>query len=222
MPTSDWYLDGVDIPAMKIIKSAEKEVWQVVVRKLRVWCHTTTPVFPDTPVDDAACRPWCILVFNLYPAGRILTHQWCNPPDVFPTGAAVMPILLSLMRDPPDSVPQRRPKSIVFADTVLASQCFNSLMALGVECSQLFETPGTSGIVRELSRIMIDKDVATGGGAASSLPGTSLCPLRDCVCVSVCNCLSPGCLVYFVIALMCVCVSACAYVRACVSACAYV
>lgn len=75
VPTSELFLEGVDVPSLKRIPVVEKEVWQVVVRKLRVWSACETSEFSDTPPGEAACRPYCILVFNLYPAGRILTHQ---------------------------------------------------------------------------------------------------------------------------------------------------
>lgn len=47
----------------------ESEIWQVVVRKLRVWSAASEG--PDDGSEAVPCRPYCVLVNNLYPLGQV-------------------------------------------------------------------------------------------------------------------------------------------------------
>ena len=78
----------------------DQEIWQVVIRKLRVWAASS-----EGGEDDAGaipCRPYCIMVNNSYPKGQVITRQLCSPPEKYPDAKTVLDIVLNVMVNPPD------------------------------------------------------------------------------------------------------------------------
>ena len=99
----------------------EQEIWQVLVRKLRVW--SASSMGADSGDDAMPCRPHCIFVDNLYPKGRALVAP---RPEAPPAPEAILELTLRLMAEPPDErTPQHRPGRVVFGQlptACLASQ----------------------------------------------------------------------------------------------------
>ena len=63
------HLSQDEINMINRFDQKEKEIWQIVVRKLRVWSAKGS----GAPEGEEAipCRPYCILVNNLYPLGQV-------------------------------------------------------------------------------------------------------------------------------------------------------
>jgi hypothetical protein len=148
----------------------EQEIWQVLVRKLRVW--SASSVGADSGDDAIPCRPHCIFVNNLYPKGRALTRELVVPrPEAPPEPEAILELTLRLMAEPPDErTPQHRPGRVVFADVRYANALSLSYRALGIECTQLSESDGVDDHVAEFSSFLVRKDLAARS-SVSEKPG---------------------------------------------------
>ncbi|KAG7392877.1 hypothetical protein PHYPSEUDO_014364 [Phytophthora pseudosyringae] len=141
------------------LEKKQLEVWQVVVRQLRVWSASSTGA--EEGHDAVPCRPYCILVNNLYPLGQVVSKKICDPPEVYPSPQTVLDLTLQAMLDPPTSTPQHRPDKIVFPDKNFVGQLRKSYSALGIECSYLSESDGIDAYIQELSQHLIRKDFAS-------------------------------------------------------------
>jgi hypothetical protein len=98
------------VAAAKKWPVTEKEVWQVLVRKLRVWSAESTGA-AEGP-DAVPCRPYCLLINNLYPLGRVLGKHLCDPPERVPTPAVVLREIFETMSNPPSGIPRHRPGKV--------------------------------------------------------------------------------------------------------------
>lgn len=58
-----------EIEKLKRIDQQEKEIWQIVVRKLRVWSAASNGAAEGA--EAIPCRPYCMLINNLYPLGQV-------------------------------------------------------------------------------------------------------------------------------------------------------
>jgi hypothetical protein len=141
------------------LEKKQLEVWQVVVRQLRVWSASSSGA--DEGQDAVPCRPYCVLVNNLYPLGQVVSKKICDPPEVYPSPQTVLDQTLQAMLDPPTSTPQHRPDKIVFPDKHFVGQLRKSYSALGIECSYLSESDGIDAYIQELSQHLIRKDLAS-------------------------------------------------------------
>ncbi|EEY63011.1 uncharacterized protein PITG_14637 [Phytophthora infestans T30-4] len=141
------------------LEKKQLEVWQVVVRQLRVWSASSAGA--DDGHDAVPCRPYCILVNNLYPLGQVVSKKICDPPEVYPSPQTVLDLTLQAMLDPPTNTPQHRPDKIVFPDKNYVGQLRKSYSALGIECSYLSESDGIDAYIQELSQHLIRKDLAS-------------------------------------------------------------
>ena len=142
-------------------------MWQITVKRLRCWAPwASAPGGPPIPV-----RPYCVLVGCLYPTGRLVKHDICNPPDAPPGCPRLLALLLSAMHNPAgEGVPAHRPGKVTFTDAALAGGCAKSLSALGVETSVLSEAAGFPDYVRGLSKALCMKGSAAVS-AACDRPG---------------------------------------------------
>ncbi|ETI42613.1 hypothetical protein, variant 2 [Phytophthora nicotianae P1569] len=141
------------------LEKKQLEVWQVVVRQLRVWSASSAGA--DDGQDAVPCRPYCILVNNLYPLGQVVSKKICDPPEVYPSPQTVLDLTLQAMLDPPTNTPQHRPDKIVFPDKNFVGQLRKSYSSLGIECSYLSESDGIDAYIQELSQHLIRKDLAS-------------------------------------------------------------
>ncbi|POM75486.1 MYND domain containing hypothetical protein, partial [Phytophthora palmivora] len=152
-------LTPTQVERYRKLEKNQLEVWQVVVRQLRVWSASSAGA--DDGQDAVPCRPYCILVNNLYPLGQVVSKKICDPPEVYPSPQTVLDLTLQAMLDPPTSTPQHRPDKIVFPDKNFVGQLRKSYSALGIECSYLSESDGIDAYIQELSQHLIRKDLAS-------------------------------------------------------------
>ena len=143
---------------MKKLDLEEKEVWQIVIRKLRVWSAASTG--PDEGDEAIPCRPYCILINNLYPLGQVMEKSLCDPPEIYPTAKTILHQLLQVMENPPlhDGLQQHRPGKLVFPDRKLVGELRQTLAAIHIECSYLSESEGIDEYVQ-----YVRTDTRSGG-----------------------------------------------------------
>ncbi|EQC32066.1 hypothetical protein SDRG_10263 [Saprolegnia diclina VS20] len=155
----------------KKLDQTKQEIWQIVVRKLRVWSASSQGA--EEGDDAIPCRPYAILVNNIYPLGQVVSKKICDPPEVYPSAREILELSLNAMADPPSKIPQHRPDKIVFADKALVGQLRLSYAALGIECTYLTESDGIDACISELSGHLVRKDLASIG-SVSEKPGLPL------------------------------------------------
>lgn len=150
--STEMLLTPAQVERYKKLEKKQLEVWQVVVRKLRVWSASSAG---DADGQDAVpCRPYCILVNNLYPLGQVVSKKICDPPEVYPSPKTVLELTLHAMVDPPSNTPQHRPDKIVFPDRNYVGQLRKSYAALGIECSYLSESDGIDAYIQYASPLL--------------------------------------------------------------------
>ena len=145
----------------------DKEVWQVVVRKLRVWSASSKGA--DQGRGAIPCRPHAIFVMTLYPKGGLLSQQVCSPCEDPATSMDILEHLFSVMLNPSTGA-QRRPGKLVFPDDVHVGALFKAMQNIKVEVSQLSEADGIDGVVSVFSNFLVKKDIANVG-PTSEKPG---------------------------------------------------
>ena len=128
------------------LEKKQLEVWQVVVRQLRVWSASSAGA--EEGRDAVPCRPYCVLVNNLYPLGQVVSKKICDPPEVYPSPQTVLDLTLHAMVDPPTGTPQHRPDKLVFPDKHFVGRLRKSYSALGIECSYLSESDGIDAYIQ--------------------------------------------------------------------------
>lgn len=134
------------VEKIRKLDQTKHEVWQVVVRKLRVWSASSSGAADGS--DAVPCRPYCIMVNNLYPLGQVVTKKICDPPEVYPSPQTILDVTLACMLDPPSKAPQHRPEMIAFPDKNYVGKLRKSYAAIGIECSFLTESDGIDSYVR--------------------------------------------------------------------------
>eukprot|EP00644_Phytophthora_capsici_P004807 jgi/Phyca11/4139/fgenesh1_pm.PHYCAscaffold_1_\ len=157
--STEMLLTSKQVDRYRKLEKKQLEVWQVVVRQLRVWSASSAGA--EEGQDAVPCRPFCILVNNLYPLGQVVSKKICDPPEVYPSPQTVLDLTLHAMVDPPTNTPQHRPDKIVFPDKNYVGQLRKSYSALGIECSYLSESDGIDAYIQELSQHLIRKDLAS-------------------------------------------------------------
>uniref|UniRef100_K3WSB4 MYND-type domain-containing protein n=1 Tax=Globisporangium ultimum (strain ATCC 200006 / CBS 805.95 / DAOM BR144) TaxID=431595 RepID=K3WSB4_GLOUD len=148
------------IEKIRKLDQTKHEVWQVVVRKLRVWSASSKGGTKADGSDSPPCRPYCIMVNNLYPLGQVVTKKICDPPEEYPSPQTILDMTLACMLDPPSNAPQHRPEMIAFPDKNFVGKLRKSYQAIGIECSFLTESEGIDAYVRDLSNHLVKKDLA--------------------------------------------------------------
>mmetsp|Transcript_16448 Transcript_16448/g.30109 ORF Transcript_16448/g.30109 Transcript_16448/m.30109 type:complete len:594 (+) Transcript_16448:2753-4534(+) len=149
------------------LPQAEQEVWQIVIRKLRVWSAASTGA--DEGQDAIPCRPYCIMINSLYPTGKVLFQTLCDPPEEKPSPETILRHLVTAMLKP-NAGEQRRPSMLTFVDAETAGELFQSLAKWKIQGSQLSEAEGVDELVRRFSELLIQNKFASVGNT-SELPG---------------------------------------------------
>ncbi|GLE02220.1 hypothetical protein PINS_up011058 [Pythium insidiosum] len=157
--STELLLTPQQIDKFRKLDQPHQEVWQVVVRKLRVWSASSAGAADGA--DAIPCRPYCILVNNLYPLGQVISKKICDPPEVYPSPQVILDTTLHAMLDPPTNTPQHRPDKIVFPDKYYVGQLRKSFSAIGIECSYLSESQGIDAYIQELSNHLVKNDLAS-------------------------------------------------------------
>jgi hypothetical protein len=134
------------VDKIKRLDQPHQEVWQIVVRKLRVWSASSTGA--EEGADAIPCRPYCILVNNLYPMGQVISKKIVDPPEVYPSPQEVLNVTIQAMLDPPSNTPQHRPNKICFPDKSFVGALRKSFAAIGIECSYLSESQGIDAYIQ--------------------------------------------------------------------------
>ena len=158
------YVEPQQVTMMNKWPLEKSVVWQITIRKLRVWAASSEGA--DEGADAIACRPYCLMINNIYPVGKVLLQSICQPPEILPTPKEVFTKLIEAMRNPPDGAARHRPGRIVVVDNVLAGEISKSVKALGIECSQLSESDGVDTFVQKFSDLLVRKDIATRSDAS--------------------------------------------------------
>lgn len=145
--STETLVNAKQVEKIRKLDQPKKEVWQVVVRKLRVWSASSAST-GDEDGEGIPCRPYCIMVNNLYPLGQVVTKKICDPPEVYPSPQTILDVTLACMLDPPSNSPQHRPEMIAFPDKNYVGKLRKSYAAIGIECSFLTESDGIDSYVR--------------------------------------------------------------------------
>ena len=138
-------------------ESHPKEIWQIVVKPLRVWAAASRPA-PSGEV--LPCRPRFMFVGNLYPTGKLLYRRACDPPEEQPSTFFVLDAIKQLILTPPEDQPQHRPGKIVFSDKDLAVKLHTSLERIGIDCGYLSEADAFDDYARAISKHLLEKEMA--------------------------------------------------------------
>ena len=144
-----------------------KETWQVVVKKLRVWSASSK----GAPEGDGAipCRPYAVFITCLYPNGNLLSQHISSLPENPPSSLEILKHLFEVMLNPSQGA-QRRPGKLVFPDDEHVGALFKAFASIKVEVSQLSEADGIEAIVSAFSQFLVKKDIARVG-PTSEEPG---------------------------------------------------
>lgn len=157
--SNEMLLTPQQVERYRKLDQTKLEIWQVVVRKLRVWSASSSGATEGS--EAVPCRPYCILVNNLYPLGQVCTKKICDPPEEYPSAKTILDLTLQAMHDPPNNMPQHRPDKVVFPDKAFVGQLRKSYAALGIECSFLTESEGIDAYIKELSNHLVRNDLAS-------------------------------------------------------------
>jgi len=149
------------------LPQTQKEIWQVVVRRLRVWSGASEGEREDG--SPQPCRPYSVIISCLYPEGRLLAQDICDPPEKPPAPTQVLNLLSRACLNPTIGA-QRRPKSITFSDSGLAGALYRTMETFNIEVSQLSESEGIDEVVAKFSQLLVNKEIATVG-PTSERPG---------------------------------------------------
>jgi len=130
----------------------DKDIWQVVIRKLRVWSASESGV---------ACRPYCIFINQLYPQSALIYQEICSPPELYPIPSQIVNILTKAFLNPL-SGDQRKPKTLTFTNPVLAGELHLAFRRQwGIDVSELSESEGIDTLIKSFSDVLIKKDIAS-------------------------------------------------------------
>ncbi|TMW69149.1 hypothetical protein Poli38472_001305 [Pythium oligandrum] len=157
--STEMFLTSKQVDKFRKLDKPHQEIWQVVVRKLRVWSASSEGAAEGA--EAIPCRPYCILVNNLYPLGQVISKKIVDPPEVYPSPQTILDVTLQAMLDPPTSTPQHRPDKIVFPDKHYVGMLRKSYSAIGIECSYLSESEGIDSYIQELSNHLVKNDLAS-------------------------------------------------------------
>jgi len=152
IPTGDFELAqncGKKIDArISKLEMAEQEVWQLVIRKLRVWSRR------DGESSETLCRPYASVLVSLYPSPTIVS--W-NTSSEFPTFETLHQFVLDAMLSPMSGT-QRKPAFFTTPHEKLSSMLYVSLNPCGTRVSQLSEAEGMDAIFLSLKKLYLEKE----------------------------------------------------------------
>jgi hypothetical protein len=154
------YLSAADVAACRAVPLAEREVWQVAVKRLR--CFLPGEVMGSV---GAPVRPHCVLVSRLHPVPALVAKAVCRPPEAAPATPTVLAQIVRAILTPESEgapagapvAPAARPTHVTFSDAELAGVLRGAL-------AQLLRTDaGARARLRGLARELGESG---GGGAA--------------------------------------------------------
>lgn len=155
-----------EIAQCKRLHQDEREIWQIALKKLRVWSakEFNTSAESAESVESVEspipCRPYCLFVINLYPFATMMTREIHFPPEIPHSTQEIIRLTVQMIQDPPLGE-QRRPKQILFPDRNLANQLAKTLSSLGIECGVLCEAESFRKYVEDFSSLLAAQDVAS-------------------------------------------------------------
>lgn len=137
--------------------SEQKLALQVVAQKARVWA-----------ADDGgqACRPWYMLILELYPRGKVINHQIHRPASVPPPTSALLTFLLHHISNPPSPATPIRPTHVSFVDSNVTLAVKSHLEKLAMVVDTLTLADGVSDYMRMFADKLVESDRATRSDAA--------------------------------------------------------
>lgn len=126
IPGHNGILSSEHIEALLAMPQNSKEVWGVVITRLRCWTADT---------DGAPVRPVVIMVACVFPAGlgRVIARRLSPQPSEIPSTKGVMDVLCSAMARPADGSEPCRPARIAFLDADFATRCSSALGQIAID-----------------------------------------------------------------------------------------
>lgn len=146
--------------------SERKLALQVVAQKARVWAAGD---------NGEACRPWYMLILELYPRGMVINHQIHRPASVAPTSTDLLSFFLQHVVSPPVDEPITRPTHVSFVDSQVTGEVKSHLEKLGIVVDTLTLADGVSDYMRTFADRLVKSDRATRSDAAER-PGLLSAP----------------------------------------------
>eukprot|EP00172_Hildenbrandia_rubra_P004430 Plantae.Rhodophyta-Hildenbrandia_rubra.ctg8962.p1 GENE.Plantae.Rhodophyta-Hildenbrandia_rubra.ctg8962~~Plantae.Rhodophyta-Hildenbrandia_rubra.ctg8962.p1 ORF type:complete len:447 (+),score=55.45 Plantae.Rhodophyta-Hildenbrandia_rubra.ctg8962:127-1467(+) len=137
--------------------SAAKVVWQVVAEPMRFWVADER---------DQVCRPYYLLLLEIYPRGKVIHYSIHSPAADPPLPIHYAKFIMKYMLDPGVGEERARPTMISFVDNDLRMALAPLTDVLNVEVKTLVIADGVDDFVRKLSKGLVDKGKATRGDAA--------------------------------------------------------
>lgn len=140
--------------ASKAPLSSQKQALQLAAVQLRLWAADES---------DNACRPWYIVVLELYPRGKVINQTIAKPASVRPDARALLSFLLEHIDSPAAGDTRARPTHASFVSQADADAVRPFLSPLGIETQCLTLADGVADYVSRFS----DKLVASGRATRS-------------------------------------------------------
>lgn len=137
--------------------SEQKLALQVVAQKARVWAADD---------DGQACRPWYLLILELYPRGKVINHQVHRPASIQPSTSALLSFFLQHVSSPPSPATPVRPTHVSFVDPAVTLSVKPHLEKLAMVVDTLTLADGVSDYMRMFADKLVQSDRATRSDAA--------------------------------------------------------
>lgn len=137
--------------------SEQKLALQVVAQKARVWAADD---------DGQACRPWYMLILELYPRGKVINHQVHRPASTAPSASALLSFFLQHVSSPPSPTTPVRPTHVSFVDPNVTLSAKPHLEKLAIIVDTLTLADGVSEYMRIFADKLVQSDRATRSDAA--------------------------------------------------------
>lgn len=147
--------------ALKVPQSPQKLALQLAAVQLRLWAADEA---------DQACRPWYIVVLELYPRGKVTNQTISKPASTKPDARALLKFLLSHIDAPGTGERRCRPTHVSFVSEVDADAVRPLLAPLGIETQCLTLADGVGDYVSRFSEKLVNSGRATRSDA-SARPG---------------------------------------------------
>lgn len=141
--------------AERVPQSDGKLALQVVPVRMRHWVAD----------GDKACRPWYVIVLELYPRGKVVAQKANIIVSQKPSPQFLVQVLATHIVDPESGVPTR-PTHVSFVEEHVTEICKPLLKKLRVQCETLTLADGVDNYVKMFSEKLVDMDKASRGDSA--------------------------------------------------------
>ncbi|CDF37965.1 unnamed protein product [Chondrus crispus] len=142
--------------AQRVEPPSTRLAYQVLAIQLRVWLADQ---------NDVACRPWYILIAELYPRGKVINQRVHSPAAQKPGPAALLHFLADHILCPPEGE-AARPTHVSFIEDAVTDALKPTLTKLRIEAGTLIVADGIAEYTKLFSNKMINMNKATRGDAA--------------------------------------------------------